>query len=67
MKTVNEESYIKSLYYWIYHVEKQKDMISKDLLGEYNEIREKFDKWRIRNVYNIQIPKSRVMISMNHF
>ena len=31
MKTINEDSYIRSLHYWIYHAEKQVNKISEDL------------------------------------
>jgi tRNA (cmo5U34)-methyltransferase len=57
MKTVNEDAYLKSLYYWIYHAEKQKDEISEDLLVEYTRWMEKFSKWKKRNVDNINRPK----------
>jgi tRNA (cmo5U34)-methyltransferase len=57
MKTLNEDAYMKSLYYWIYHVRKQKNMLSEDLLGSYVGWMEKFDSWKKRNVDNIHFPK----------
>lgn len=58
MKTITEDAYVKSLYYWIYHGEKQKNMISADLLDSYKGFMDKFDDWKKRNVDNIHIPKN---------
>ncbi|MBI5679612.1 MAG: class I SAM-dependent methyltransferase [Methanobacterium sp.] len=57
MKTLNETTYMNSLYYWIYHAEKQKYALSDNQLGIYNQWMEKFDSWKKRNVENIHIPK----------
>lgn len=58
MKTISEEAHLKSLYYWIYHAQKQKETLSDDLLDSYNGWMEKFDSWKKRNVDNISLPKS---------
>lgn len=57
MKTLSEEAHLKSLHYWIYHAQKQKDTLSDDLLDSYKEWMEKFDSWKKRNVDDIDIPK----------
>lgn len=57
MKTVSDDAYLKSLYYWIYHAEKQKDIVSGDLLDPYQGWMEKFHGWKKRNVDNIHLPK----------
>ncbi len=57
MKTINEEAYLKSLYYWIYHTEKFKDTFSEDLSDPYTGWMEKFNNWKERNVDNIDLPK----------
>ncbi len=57
MKTLNNEAYVKSLYYWIYHNEKLKDTISDDLSDAYADTMKKFDMWKKRNVNNINLPK----------
>jgi ubiquinone/menaquinone biosynthesis C-methylase UbiE len=57
MKTITEDAYIKSLYYWIYHGKRQKNELSGDLLDSYEGFMEKFDSWKKRNVDNIHIPK----------
>lgn len=57
MKTINEDAYIKSLYYWIYHAEKQKNTVSGDLIDSYNGFMEKFGNWKKRNIDNIHLPK----------
>lgn len=57
MKTINEDAYVKSLYYWIYHAEKQKNTISGDLVEPYKSGMEKFNQWKKRNVDNIHLLK----------
>jgi hypothetical protein len=57
MKTINENAYLKSLYYYIYHTEKQKNIVSEDLTDAYKGYMENFENWRKRNVDNIHIPK----------
>jgi ubiquinone/menaquinone biosynthesis C-methylase UbiE len=58
MKTINEDAYLQSLHYWIYHAEKQKNVLSKDLSDEYAGWMEKFNKWKNRNVDKVHIPKT---------
>jgi NRPS condensation-like uncharacterized protein len=57
MKTINEDAYLKSLYYWVYHTEKLKCTFSDDYSDEYFGWMEKFNKWKKRNVDNIHLPK----------
>lgn len=57
MKTMSEEAYLKSLYYWIYHAKKQKYVIPEDLSRSYDVWMEKFSNWKKRNVDNIHLPK----------
>ena len=57
MKTINEDAYLNSLYYWIYHTEKQKNIISEDLTDTYKSLMKKFEDWKKRNVNNIHLPK----------
>ena len=57
MKTMTEDAYLKSLNYWVYHAEKQKYIIPKDLSSSYDVWMEKFSNWKKRNVDNIHIPK----------
>ena len=57
MKTLSEDTYIKSLYYWIYHVEKQKNSLSGDEKDYYLKWMSQFDNWKKRNVENIHLPK----------
>ncbi len=57
MKTINEDAYIKSLHYWIYHAERQVNNISGDLAEPYKITMEKFNRWKKRNVENIYFPK----------
>lgn len=57
MKTVNEEAYMKNLYYWIYHAEKGKNIVPSDAMDAYAGWMEKFGNWKKRNVDNIHLPK----------
>ena len=57
MKTVTEDAYLKNLYYWIYHAQKQKYTISDDLSPSYEAWMEKFSGWKKRNLDNVHIPK----------
>jgi tRNA (cmo5U34)-methyltransferase len=57
MKTLNDDAYMRSLHYWIYHAEKQKNIIADELSDSYNGWMEKFDSWKKRNVDNIHLPK----------
>jgi ubiquinone/menaquinone biosynthesis C-methylase UbiE len=41
MRTLNNDAYLKSLQYWIYHAEKLKDMIPNDLNDDYDMVMEK--------------------------
>ena len=57
MKTLNNDAYLKSLHYWIYHTEKLKETIPNDLNDDYEMVMEKFNSWKKRNVENIDKPK----------
>lgn len=57
MKTVNEDAYIKSLEYWVYHTEKQKENVPDNLMVDYSVGLSKFDEWKRRNLDNITRPK----------
>ncbi|MGB7969120.1 MAG: methyltransferase [Methanobacterium sp.] len=57
MKTVYNDAYLQSLHYWIYHTEKLKEIIPKNLNTEYEMVMEKFDDWKKRNVDHINSPK----------
>lgn len=57
MKTINVDAYMKSLHYWVYHVENQTNRISDDLTDAYRGFVNKFNGWRKRNVDNIDLPK----------
>jgi len=58
MKTVSEEAYIKNLYYWIYHANKQKNSFSNDDNEAYIKWMNQFDNWKKRNVDDIDKPKN---------
>lgn len=57
MKTTTEDAYLKSLNYWVYHAEKQKNVISEDLYNSYDSWMEKFRGWEKRNIDNVHLPK----------
>ena len=57
MKTIKEEAYLKSLYYRIYHAEKQKDIVSENLKNTYKVSMEKIEDWKKRNIDKIYLPK----------
>ena len=57
MKTLTENAYLKSLNYWVYHVEKQGNLISEDLIDSYSELMKQFNNWKKRNVDNVHLPK----------
>lgn len=57
MKTVKEETYIRSLEYWVYYAEKQKEIVPDNMVGEYYVGLDKFEDWKRRNLDNISIPK----------
>lgn len=57
MKTMTEDAYLKNLNYWVYHVEKQKYTIPKELSPSYDAWMEKFSNWKKRNIDNFHLPK----------
>ncbi|MGB9978766.1 class I SAM-dependent methyltransferase [Methanobacterium sp.] len=57
MKTVNEEAYLKNLYYWAYHAKKQRHIIPDNLSSSYEAWMEKFSSWKKRNIDNVHLPK----------
>jgi len=57
MKTIHRYAYEKSLYYWIYHVENQKNLISNDEMDFYFKWMDQYENWKTRNVDNIHLPK----------
>lgn len=57
MKTLNEDTYLKNLHYWVYHTEKQKYSIPDELSTSYDAWMEKFISWKKRNIDNIHLPK----------
>ncbi len=67
MKTINEDAYLKSLYYWIYHTEKLKDTFPKDLFDPYMGWWKNSTTGKKRNVENIDLPKQEGDDIMNLF
>ena len=59
MKTLNKDAYLLNLYQWINHVEEYKSNISENEMHFYNKWKTHFDNWKIRNVDNIDRPKSK--------
>ena len=57
MKTISENAYVKSLYYWVYHANMQKNHLQKDEMNAYSKWMDQFDNWKKRNVDNIDKPK----------
>jgi SAM-dependent methyltransferase len=58
MKTIHEESYIDSLRYWVWHVQRAGGELLTDLSLPYERWLEKFEGWKKRNLENIHKPKS---------
>ena len=59
MKTLNNDSYLYSLQHWVNHVEESKANTSEDEMHFYDKWKYHFDNWKIRNVDNIDQPKSK--------
>jgi len=59
MKTIYDDAYAKSLHYWIMHVEESRSQISVDKMDLYHKWKAHFDKWKVRNIDNIDTPKSK--------
>ncbi len=57
MKTINEESHLKNLYYWVYHANKQKETLPDNEINAYDGWMEKFGSWKERNIENMYLPK----------
>ena len=67
MKTINEDAYLKSLNYWIYHTDKLKDTFPKDLFDPYMGWWKNSTTGKKRNVENIDLPKQEGDDIMNLF
>ncbi|MBY9007508.1 MAG: class I SAM-dependent methyltransferase [Candidatus Lokiarchaeota archaeon] len=59
MKTINYDAYVNSLRRWYKHGEEIKEYIPEKLREYYNPLKEHFDNWKIRNLDNIDLPKSK--------
>ena len=59
MKTIYNDAYANSLHHWVKHVEESKAQVQKDKMDLYHKWKAHFDKWKVRNVDNIDTPKSK--------
>jgi len=59
MKTIYKDAYLNSLYLWSKHVENGKNRITKEQISLYNKWKAHFDDWRLRNIDNIDKPKTK--------
>ncbi len=59
MKTLNFDAYKSSLERWYKHGEEIKKKIPNHLLSSYKLLKNQFDNWKIRNLDNIEKPKTK--------
>jgi hypothetical protein len=59
MKTLDRDAYLASMHLWVAYVKRMEKELSPDLLPDYQKWKEKFDRWELRNVVNIDKPKTK--------
>ena len=59
METIYPDAHLNSLYFWIRHVEHARDTISAEDLRYYESWKLHFDGWKMRNVDNMDKPKTK--------
>ena len=57
MKTLTQEAYVRSLHFWVRHVDNAAPHLSPDQLAKYAQWRHHFAGWKARNIDNIDKPK----------
>lgn len=57
MKGFSEEAYRNSLHFWVRWVEQARDCLPDEQRPNFDRWRSHFDKWKVRNVDNIDKPK----------
>ena len=59
MKTLNYDAYVNSLKRWYKHGEEIKEHIPNDKKKYYHSLKMQFDNWKVRNLDNIDVPKTK--------
>jgi tRNA (cmo5U34)-methyltransferase len=59
MKTLYEDSYLRSLHYWLKYVNDSEATISETDAHYYNKWKYHFDNWKTRNIDNMGEPKAK--------
>ena len=59
MKTLHKDGYLANMRFWVGHVEEAEGKITEEQLPYYEKWKSHFDNWRLRNVANVDVPKTK--------
>ena len=57
MKTLHRDGYLANMHFWTRYVEQARDTLPPEQIVYYEKWKSHFDKWALRNVVNVDVPK----------
>ncbi len=58
MKTTHQDSYLRSMQFWVEHVAKKTFGVPEELREEFSTWKDRIDKWAVRNIEHISKPNN---------
>ena len=59
MKTLHKDGYLANMRFWVRHVQEAEGRITEEQMPYYEKWKSHFDNWRLRNVVNVDVPKTK--------
>ncbi|MBN1977583.1 MAG: class I SAM-dependent methyltransferase [Anaerolineae bacterium] len=67
MKTLRQDGYLANMRFWVGHVQETRGKIAEEHVPYYEKWRSHFDNWELRNVVNVDVPKTKGDDIHEHF
>lgn len=59
MKTLHQDGYLANMRFWVGHVQEMKGKMAEAQMPYYEKWQSHFDNWELRNVVNVDVPKTK--------
>jgi tRNA (cmo5U34)-methyltransferase len=59
MKTLHKDGYLANMRYWVRHVQEARNKMVEEQVPYYEKWKSHFDNWELRNVVNVDEPKTK--------
>jgi hypothetical protein len=59
MTTLHKDGYLANMRFWVRHVQEAESRIAEEQLPYYEKWKSHFDNWKLRNVVNVDVPKTK--------